>query len=148
MNKKIIQITSFGYRYGPLTPPPTLSYDIRDIPNPPPEYRFLQQMSNDHDDGATLIRQWLMKNEVFKTRIEVVKKDVLDLVRRRRREREMGDLVDYKGEEDRVTVGVNCLLGRHRSVTFVEELSKKVKEELGDDWEVRVRHRELEKTKT
>ncbi|EKM81568.1 hypothetical protein AGABI1DRAFT_125943 [Agaricus bisporus var. burnettii JB137-S8] len=140
MNKKIIQITSFGYRYGPLTPPPTLSYDIRDIPNPPPEYRFLQQMSNDHD---TLIRQWLMKNEVFKTRIEVVKKDVLDLVRRR----EIKDVV--KGEEDWVTVGVNCLLGRHRSVTFVEELSKKVKEELGDDssacWEVRVRHRELEK---
>ncbi|XP_006461697.1 hypothetical protein AGABI2DRAFT_71616, partial [Agaricus bisporus var. bisporus H97] len=139
MNKKIIQITSFGYRYGPLTPPPTLSYDIRDIPNPPPEYRFLQQMSNDHD---TLIRQWLMKNEVFKMRIEVVKKDVLDLVRRR----EIKDVV--KGEEDRVTVGVNCLLGRHRSVTFVEELGKKVKEELGDDWEVRVKHRELEKTKT
>lgn len=133
MNKKIIHIISFGHRYGPLSPTPTLSYDIRDIPNPPREFRLQQKVSND----ATALRRWLMNNEVFISRVEAVRRDVLDLIEKTNSE--------GRGLEGGVVIGVNCYLGRHRSVTFVEELGRQLKEDLGSSWEVRVRHRELER---
>jgi RNase adaptor protein for sRNA GlmZ degradation len=47
----------------------------------------------------------------------------------------------------RVVVGINCELGRHRSLTFVNELARRLKEELGTEtsWDIRVRHRDLER---
>src|SRR5262249_20911196 len=123
--------------YGPLSPIPTLSYDIRDIPNPPREFRLQQKVSND----VTALRRWLMNNEVFISRIEVARKNVLDLVERMDSKRGLGGA----GDNRMIVVGVNCYLGRHRSVTFVEELARQVKEDLGSgsSWEVRVSHREL-----
>jgi RNase adaptor protein for sRNA GlmZ degradation len=83
-----------------------------------------------------------MNNEVFISRIEVARQDVINLIGRMDSRRGLG-----ADEENHIVVGVNCYLGRHRSVTFVEELGRRVKEDLGigSSWEVRVRHRELEK---
>lgn len=134
-NRKLLNIVSFGHCNGPLSPPPLFSYDIRDIPNPPREFRLQQRASND----ATALRQWLLNNEVFRTRIEDARRQVWDWMDR---------VNNFEpNNEYCITVGVNCQLGRHRSVTFAEELARRLEENLGDNslWEIKVRHRDLER---
>ncbi|KAF9448457.1 hypothetical protein P691DRAFT_704845 [Macrolepiota fuliginosa MF-IS2] len=132
---RCLSIVSFGYRYGPLSRPPSLSYDIRDIPNPPREFRLQQRSTND----ATALRQWLLSNDVFLTRINEARREILDFI-------------DTPGNFEppgthQITIGVNCLLGRHRSVTFANELARRLEEDLESQpsWEVRVKHRDLER---
>lgn len=132
---KILEIVSFGHRNGPLTPTPALSYDVRNIPNPPREFRHQQRASND----STAVRQWLLLNPIFLARIEEAHQGIMSLI----------DEIDASHPPGKyfATVGVNCHLGRHRSVTFATELARRVKEELGlhSSWEIRVRHRDLER---
>lgn len=133
--RRRLDITSFGHRFGPLSSPPSLSYDVRDIPNPPRKFRLQQKVNND----ATAVRQWLLSNELFLTRVQDAQQEVLDLI----------DMMDNNGTQDscRITVGVSCGAGRHRSVTFANELARRLKGDLADRpfWEVKVRHRDLER---
>ncbi|KZP06681.1 hypothetical protein FIBSPDRAFT_876290 [Athelia psychrophila] len=46
------------------------------------------------------------------------------------------------GAQASVAVGVNCAMGRHRSVAFVEELSKR---KWPRDWVVVASHRDVDK---
>ncbi|KXN85405.1 hypothetical protein AN958_11377 [Leucoagaricus sp. SymC.cos] len=129
---RVLDIISFGHNYGPLQTAPTLSYDVRTIPNPPRELRQQQKALND----ATALRRWLLENPVFLSKINYAKKEIRRLI-------DAG--VDESVSGHHLTVGVNCQLGRHRSVTFVNELARSLREELGEGspWEIRVKHRDL-----
>jgi RNase adaptor protein for sRNA GlmZ degradation len=130
----VLEIISFGHSYGPLHPRPMMSYDLRNIPNPPREFRQQQKTSND----STAVRQWLLTNEVFLARIGDARRDILQLM-------SIANETGSGEEHHHFIVGANCGLGRHRSVTFVGELKERLEEVLGAGlaWDIRVRHRDL-----
>lgn len=131
--RRRLNIISYGETNGPLTPSPTFSYNIRDLPNPPREVR-VQQRAN---QNPTAIQQWLLSNEGFRGRIDEARQEILDFVK----------VFDKVGSppECEVTVGVVCQLGRHRSVTFVAELARQLKADLEAEqgWQIIVFHRDL-----
>jgi hypothetical protein len=47
-------------------------------------------------------------------------------------------------QSTQLIVGCFCALGKHRSVAFVEELARK---QWPDDWDVEVRHRDVDQSK-
>ncbi|KAF9000825.1 hypothetical protein BDQ17DRAFT_1426860 [Cyathus striatus] len=118
---KELHITSFGHDRGPLIPTPSLSFDIRSLPNPPRDLRILARKD------PTAMMQWLVSNSQFQERLH----DAHRTISRRLKDSETAGV-------DKVDVGVCCQLGRNRSYTFVEELGKL---EWGS-WTPVVHHRE------
>jgi UPF0042 nucleotide-binding protein len=105
--KLIVNLVSFGFKYG-IPTESNMVHDLRSLPNPyfVPALKIL--------DGRTADVQ----NYLFE------RPDVVDY---------WGKLVDYTKfaidkfyQEGRffVTVSIGCTGGKHRSVTFVERLSK------------------------
>lgn len=117
-----LSITSFGHRRGPLLPAPDLSFDLRDLPNPPKNVR------TGHTGLSKALRDSFLSIEVVKTRFETV----CDLISARLQEAQANG-------EDQVTVGVFCELGKHRSVSMVEQLGQT----RFRGWNVIIQHRDV-----
>jgi RNase adaptor protein for sRNA GlmZ degradation len=103
----IVHIISFGHRRGPLSPPSDLSIDLRSLPCPPKSIR------GGRTGVSKTLRDWLFTNETVQERFQVA---------RGRIHRRL-DQAEAEGRTE-VVVGVNCELGKHRSVAFVEELGR------------------------
>lgn len=116
-----LSITTFSHRLGPLSPPPSLLFDMRTLPNPPRDLRTKQT------GLSKAIQDWLQHNSEFQARLEDAHRRVLEVL--------------SKGEEGEVRVGVKCEMGRHRSVAFGECLGRMAFE----GWVVEVGHRDVEK---
>jgi RNase adaptor protein for sRNA GlmZ degradation len=118
----ILRITSWGHRRGPLLPAPHISIDLRKLANPP------RQVRGKHNGTSKMLKEWLFSNEEVRQRFD----DVCSDIRMKLSEAAaVGCSV--------VTVGVNCELGRHRSVAFVEEMGR-IK---WDGWDVAIEHRDV-----
>ncbi|KAF9458584.1 hypothetical protein BDZ94DRAFT_1226093 [Collybia nuda] len=103
----LMRIVSWGHRRGPLVPPPQVSIDLRRLPNPPKQVRTNQTGLS----GA--FRDSLFALEAVQHRFE----RVCLIIRQALSE------AGAAGVET-IIVGVNCELGKHRSVAFAEELGR------------------------
>ena len=117
-----IYISSFGHRRGPLVPTPDLSFDLRSLPNPPKNVRTSQ--AGLHKP----LRNWLFSNPQVQNRFN----DVCEAIRRGVQNAEANGIPELR-------VGVFCELGKHRSVSIVEELGR----QRFDGWNVVVEHRDV-----
>ena len=118
----IVYIISFGVLNGPLSPHPDLSIDLRSLPNPPKHIR------NGQTGLSKPLRDWLFVDALAQQRFQQTCRLI----------REYLDVARMDGLR-RVVVGVNCQIGRHRSVAVVEELGR-VRFE---GWNVVIRHRDV-----
>jgi RNase adapter protein RapZ len=121
--KLAVTFVSFGFKYG-LPLEFNLVFDVRFLPNPHFEPALAHLDGRDPDvskfvfgpDGSELVRQ-----------VEGLLRFALPQFQKE------GKLY--------VTVCVGCTGGRHRSVAVVEELKRR----LGDDWDILVRHRDVDR---
>ncbi|TFK37383.1 hypothetical protein BDQ12DRAFT_685260 [Crucibulum laeve] len=165
---KTLLIMSYGHRRGPLviTPPPSLTIDLRKLPNPPKNIR------DNHTGDSGALRDWLVKDEEFQAKLEDTYAKIQDILKEKRvdeivkvdeteeegkqanaeedeeegdQDSHIDDSDDGESEQDDenegriVSIGIRCELGRHLSVAFAEELGKKK----FDGWEMVVQHRDL-----
>ena len=121
--KLAVTLVSFGFKHG-LPLEFNLVFDVRFLPNP----YFESTLT--HLDGRD--------PEVAKF---VLGSDGLELVRQV--EGLLRFTLPHFQKEGKlyVTICVGCTGGRHRSVTIVEELRRR----LGGDWDILVRHRDVER---
>ena len=117
-----IYISSFGHRRGPLVPSPQLSFDLRSLPCPPKKLRAAQ--TGLHKP----LRSWLFSNPQVQSRFN----DIFEAIKLGAQDAETNGVPELH-------VGVFCELGRHRSVSIVEEL----KIQRFNGWNVVVRHRDV-----
>lgn len=119
-----VTFVSFGFKHG-LPAEFNLVFDVRFLPNP----YFDSALT--HLDG----------------RDPAVARFVLDSDEGSEMARRVEDLLRFslpqfqKEGKLYVTIAIGCTGGRHRSVAMVEELRRK----LGGDWDVLVRHRDVER---
>jgi len=121
-----LQLISFGYKYGvPLEA--DLVYDVRFMTNPYyiPELRQLSGLTE-------AVREYVLAQEPAQRFLELVE-DFLEFA-----------IPNYLAEgKTRLTIGVGCTGGFHRSIALVEELARWLRERgFGP---VSVFHRELER---
>jgi len=106
-NKKmVINVTSFGYRYG-LPVEADLVFDVRFLPNP-----YFVENLKDYDGNNNNVRNYVLKNKESK---EFLKK-TLDL---------MNLLIPLYEKEGKVrlNIAMGCTGGRHRSVVMANKIS-------------------------
>lgn len=122
----MIQLVSFGYRYG-LPADADLVFDVRFLPNPfyVSELRPLSGLDLE-------LRDYVLNQPACQ-----------DFVRH------MNELLDfllprYRAEgKSYLTLAVGCTGGRHRSVSLVEEFSRRLTD---DGLSIRVQHRDIDKS--
>ena len=98
---------SFGFKYGPATEA-DLMFDVRCLPNPYyiEELRYKTGLDDE-------IKQFVLKNDTAKTLLNKII-----------------DLIDYlvplylKEGKSSIVIAIGCTGGKHRSVTFCEEINK------------------------
>lgn len=120
----IINILSFGFKYGiPLDS--DMVFDVRFLPNPY-YIESLKKFSGDDEGVRNYVMQW-------PAAVEFMNK--------------LTDMVEYliphfiKEGKSQLVISIGCTGGRHRSVTMVNMLSKKLKE---NNHRVIVEHRDIE----
>ncbi|PPQ98384.1 hypothetical protein CVT24_004064 [Panaeolus cyanescens] len=118
----VIFLTSYSHRRGPLVPTPDLSFDLRTLPNPPKNVRASQTGVH------TQLREWLFANPDVRTRFDSIYRQISERVQE----------ATTAGAKE-LHVGVFCQMGKHRSVTFVEELGR----QRFDNWCTVINHRDL-----
>lgn len=120
-----IDIRSFGFKFGPLAEG-DLIFDVRCLPNPfyIPELKEKTGLDSE-------VSSYVMKFDEAK---ELCRKltDLLDF---------LIPLYEKEGKSQLV-VAFGCTGGKHRSVTFAEEIAKHLKEK---NYKVRIAHRDIEK---
>jgi len=125
-----LQIISYGHSNGPLTSPTgdgrgeQLTFSVRDIENPPARLR------RTHTGLSPRLRKEVMANKAAAARLESMCTGV---------EAKMSVLGNNDGPH-LLLVGIMCEEGKHRSVTFAEELSRRIS---ASGWDVEVQHRDL-----
>lgn len=137
----ILSITSYGRTFGPLIPTPDLSISVINLPNPPAQVRRKYV-------GLSL----RLRAEFFKDK-EVTEKFEKELQKVREKMREFeekrGEMSSEKSGEAVLKVGVQCAMGRHRSVAFAEEMAERISEDLkskkdgSPKWSFEVWHRDI-----
>ncbi len=121
-----ITLLSFGFKHG-LPPESDLVFDVRFLPNP-----YFDPELSGKDGRNPAVAEFVFTGHDGQGR---------DLLGR------IADLLgfmlpQFEREGKRyLTVAIGCTGGRHRSVALVEELAK----QLNGDWDVLVRHRDLER---
>lgn len=122
-----INVTSYGHRYGPLAISPHIAVDLRTLPNPPKTIRSGQT------GLSKPLRDWLFTNEEVQARFS----DICGRIRAA-----LGEAA-ARGEKE-LRVGVNCEMGKHRSVAVVEELARTKFQ----GWNVVVDHRDVHRKRS
>ena len=122
----IITILSFGFKFG-IPEEADLVFDVRFLPNP----YYVENLKKLSGNDAA-VSDYVMGFDVSKEFIEKLS----DMVR---------FLIPHYADEgkNRLLVAIGCTGGRHRSVTFANELYKKLSGEY--DSALRLEHRDIEK---
>jgi len=126
-NLPTVYIVSFGIHFGRLGPPPDLSIDLRSLPNPPKNIR------TGHTGLSKPLRDWIFADPLVQQRFQHVRIQI----------RECLNDAQANGKTQ-VVVGVNCQIGKHRSVAVVEELGRW----RFDGWNVITRHRDVHRKRS
>ena len=120
-----ITVMSFGFKYGPATEA-DLMFDVRCLPNPYyiEELRYKTGLDNE-------IKDFVLKTDTAKTLLNKII-----------------DLIDYlvplylKEGKSSVVIAIGCTGGKHRSVTFCEEIHKHLENK---GYTSSVNHRDIKK---
>ncbi len=125
-NKMVINVTSFGYRYG-LPADADLVFDVRFLPNP----YFVENLKN-FDGHHAAVKDYVLQNKESK---EFLGK-ILDL---------MVLLIPLYEKEGKVrlNVALGCTGGKHRSVVMANELSSYF---VAKKYMVNLNHRDINKS--
>ncbi|MGD0022012.1 MAG: RNase adapter RapZ [Smithellaceae bacterium] len=125
-NKMVINVTSFGYRYG-LPADADLVFDVRFLPNP----YFVENLKN-FDGHHAAVKDYVLQNKESK---EFLGK-ILDL---------MVLLIPLYEKEGKVrlNVALGCTGGKHRSVVMANELSSYF---VAKKYVVNLNHRDINKS--
>jgi len=119
-----VTLLSFGFKHG-LPPEADLVFDVRFLPNP-----YFEPELRERDGRDPSVVEFVWGTGEARDLLD----HVLGLLR--------FSLPQFEREGKRyLTIAVGCTGGHHRSVVLVEELSR----QLRADWEVLVRHRDLER---
>jgi len=122
--KLAVTLVSFGFKHG-LPAEFNLVFDVRFLPNPHFE-PALRPLDGRDREVSGYVFQWPESREL------------IDHIERLLR----FSLPQFQNEGKLyVTVAIGCTGGRHRSVAMVEELRRR----LGDDWDILVRHRDVDR---
>ena len=139
-----LQIVSFGRVNGPLRVSAGvhhLPFSVRNIPNPPARLR------KNHTGLSPRLRKEVMASTEAKARFDsmlAATEPAMDEVERRIKPNDArSHAMVQRDSKALLIVGITCDEGKHRSVSFAEELSKSVKRR---DWDVSVHHRDLPMT--
>ena len=119
----VVNIVSFGFRYGPPNSAELL-FDVRFLPNPYFEDRLRDRSGHDSE-----VADHVLGNEVGAGVFERLR----DLCRY------LLPLYDHEGKAY-LTIGIGCTGGRHRSVAIAEALAAALRE---DGRELNVEHRDV-----
>jgi UPF0042 nucleotide-binding protein len=119
-----VTLLSFGFKHG-LPAESDVVFDVRFLPNP----YFRAELSGSDGTNPQVAEFVLGSDEGKRLLDQVVSLLTFSLPQFERE----GKLY--------LTIAVGCTGGRHRSVAVVEELARR----LGDQWDVLVRHRDLER---
>jgi RNase adapter protein RapZ len=117
-----VTLQSFGYKHG-LPPDSDLVFDVRFLPNP----YFVSELSAG-DGRDRNVSDFVLQSPQCSELVEHLERFLRFSLPNFARE---GKLY--------LTVAVGCTGGRHRSVAVVEELRRR----LGDEWDLVVRHRDV-----
>jgi UPF0042 nucleotide-binding protein len=123
----VVNIVSFGFRYGP---PQTaeLMFDVRFLPNP-----YFEEDLRARSGLDPVVSEHVLGNPVGAGIFERLG----DLCRY------LLPLYDHEGKAY-LTIGIGCTGGRHRSVAIAEALAELLR---GDGRELNVEHRDLERSR-
>ncbi len=121
----VVNVTSFGFRYGPPHSAELL-FDVRFLPNPYFEERLRERTGLDSEVADHALKN--PRGEALLARLNEFCRFLLHL---------------YDGEgKAYVTIGIGCTGGRHRSVAIAEALAEALR---GEGREVNVEHRDVER---
>ncbi len=124
-NNLLVTIVSFGFKYG-VPQDADLVFDVRFIPNPYYKTELRPYTGNDK-----IIKDYVMNFEVSKTFIEKLFGMISFLI------------PNYiKEGKNNLIIAIGCTGGKHRSVTMVNELYSRLKE---NEYSVYFEHRDLYK---
>jgi RNase adapter protein RapZ len=126
-DKMSIQLISFGYKFGiPLEA--DLVFDTRFIQNPyyVPELR-------EHSGLTTQVRDFVLAQPGAEEYVDLIERLL-----------EFGIPAFQAEGKSKLTIGIGCTGGRHRSIVLAEELARRLREAGHDP--VAVFHRELERS--
>lgn len=118
-----VMLLSFGFKNG-VPREANLVFDVRFLPNP----YFVPQLT-ESDGRDPDVAQYVLATEEAGLMLDHIGRMLRFVLPQFQRERKL-----Y------LTVAVGCTGGRHRSVALVEEL----RDRLGEDWDVLVKHRDLD----
>ncbi len=119
-----VTLLSFGFKHG-LPPEADLVFDVRFLPNP-----YFEPELRERDGREPAVAEFVWRGGEARKLLD----HVLGLLE--------FSLPQFEREGKRyLTIAVGCTGGHHRSVVLVEELSRRLRA----DWEVLVRHRDLER---
>ncbi|KAF7332834.1 hypothetical protein MVEN_02388200 [Mycena venus] len=118
MGSTTLYLTSHGHRFGPFTPAlspgvselKVLQYDIRSLPNPPKNVRAQQT------GLYKSLREWFFSRPEAVTKLEEVCADI---------DNALTEVFASDVSSVEIHIVVFCEMGKHRSVAFVEELSRR-----------------------
>ena len=122
----IIQITSFGYRYG-LPPDADIILDVRFLPNP----HYIEELRQ-HNGHDRLVTDYVLKSEECEVFIE----KLLDL---------MAFLIPMYEKEGKsvLNIALGCTGGKHRSVVIANQLGSYFAD---SGYHVNIAHRDITKS--
>ena len=120
-----VNLVSFGYKYG-LPLDADIVFDLRFLPNP-----FWVDELRDLRGDDPRVKEYVLGQEESRSFLEMVQSLFLF----------MKDKFIREGRRY-VTIAMGCTGGRHRSVVLAEELALRLR---GDDLEVSVRHRDVDR---
>jgi UPF0042 nucleotide-binding protein len=124
VDKLAVTLLSFGFKHG-LPAEFNHVFDVRFLPNP----HFVPELKPLDGRDREVARYVFERAE---------SREMVDHL-----ERLLRFSLPHFHEEGKlyVTIAVGCTGGRHRSVAVVEELRRR----LGDDWDILVRHRDVDR---
>jgi UPF0042 nucleotide-binding protein len=125
-NKMVINVTSFGYRYG-LPADADLVFDVRFLPNP----YFVENLKN-FDGHHAAVKDYVLQNKESKDFLEKIS-DLMTL---------LIPLYEKEGKV-RLNVALGCTGGKHRSVVMANELSSYF---MARKYMVNLNHRDINKS--
>lgn len=124
-NNFIITILSFGFKYG-IPTDSDLVFDVRFLPNP----YYIMELKKKTGKN-TQVQDYVMQFPIAEEFLDKIQ-DMLEFL-----------IPNYITEgKNQLVVSIGCTGGKHRSVTLVEELAKRLG---GMEYGLRVEHRDIER---
>ncbi|KIV77830.1 hypothetical protein PV11_09610 [Exophiala sideris] len=127
-----LSIISYGSTFGRLEESPGdehMDFSIADIPNPSAKIRKA------HTGLSSELREAVMAEDLAPEWLNDITNEVQSKIAKMKSAHKKDPLSPTK-----LVIGLACGLGKHRSVTFAEELPRKLKT---DGWTVTVHHRDI-----